>query len=71
MTHGHELKGGNAGGRACAGQRGIKGEKWDNSNSIIDRIIIIIIIIMLTFCIYRRKKEELCNYNIGKITSAK
>ena len=27
MTHGHELKGGNAGGRECAGQREIKREK--------------------------------------------
>ena len=27
MTHGHELYGGNAGGRECAGWRGIKGEK--------------------------------------------
>ena len=25
MTHGHELKGGNVGGRGCAGQTGIKG----------------------------------------------
>ena len=25
MTHGHELKGDIAGGRGCAGQRGIKG----------------------------------------------
>ena len=26
MIHRHELKGGNAGGRGCAGRRGIKGE---------------------------------------------
>ena len=26
-THGHELSGENAGGRGCAGQRGIKGRK--------------------------------------------
>ena len=38
MTHGNELKGGNAGGRGCAGQRGIKGGKWDSCNSIIDKI---------------------------------
>ena len=38
MTNGHELKGGNAGGRGCAGQRGIKGGKWDNSNSIINKM---------------------------------
>ena len=30
MTHGHELKGGNVGGRGCAGRRGIEGGKWDN-----------------------------------------
>ena len=36
-THGHELKGRNAGGRGCEGQRGIKG-KWDNYNSIINEI---------------------------------
>ena len=30
MTHGHELKGGNVGGRGCAGWRGIEGRKWDN-----------------------------------------
>ena len=38
MTHGHELKGGNAGGKGCAGRRGIKGGKWDNYNSIINKI---------------------------------
>ena len=38
MTHGHELKGGNAGGRWCTGWRGIKGGKWDNGNSIINKI---------------------------------
>ena len=38
MTHVHELKEGNAGGRGCAGQRGIKGGKWDNFNSIINKI---------------------------------
>ena len=30
MTHRHELKGGNIGGRGCAGWRGIEGGKWDN-----------------------------------------
>ena len=30
MTHGHELKVGNIGGRGCAGWRGIEGGKWDN-----------------------------------------
>ena len=38
MTHGHELKGGNVGGRGCAGQRGVKGGKWDNCNSMINKI---------------------------------
>ena len=41
MTHGHELKGDNAGGRGCAGQRVIKGVKWDNYNSIINKIYLI------------------------------
>ena len=40
MTHGHELKGGDVGGRGCAGQRGIKGGKWDNCNSIINKYIL-------------------------------
>ena len=38
MTHGHELKVGNEGGRGCAGQRRIKGGKRDNCNSIINKI---------------------------------
>ena len=41
MTHGHELRGMNAGGRWGAGQRGgNKGKKkiWDNYNSIINKI---------------------------------
>ena len=38
MTLGLELKGRNVGGRGCAGQRGIKGGKWDNYNSIISKI---------------------------------
>ena len=37
-THGHELKRGNEGGRGYAGQRVIKGGKWDNCNSIINKI---------------------------------
>ena len=39
MTHGHEVKGGNVGGRGCAGWREIKGGKWDNCNSIINKYI--------------------------------
>ena len=36
-THGHELNGGNAGGRGCVGGRGIKGGKWHNCNSMINK----------------------------------
>ena len=39
MTHGHELKGENVGGRGSAGQRGLKGGKWDNCNNIIKYIL--------------------------------
>ena len=39
MTHEHELRGVNAGGRWGAGWRGIKGrKKWDNCNNIINKI---------------------------------
>ena len=38
MTHGHELKGENVGRGWFAGQRRIKGGKWDNCNSIIYKI---------------------------------
>ena len=39
MTHGHGLKGRIAGGNEDTGQRGGKGRiKWDNSNSIINKI---------------------------------
>ena len=31
--------GGNVGGRGCAGWRGVKGGKWDNCNSIINKNI--------------------------------
>ena len=41
MTHGHELRGRNEGGRGDSGQRGIKGRKiWDNYNSIINKVYI-------------------------------
>ena len=39
MTHGHELQGGNVGGRGWAGWSGVKEGKWDNCNSIIDKYI--------------------------------
>ena len=39
MTHGHELRSGNARGKEGAGWRGIKGrKKWDDYNSIINKI---------------------------------
>ena len=37
-THGHELRLGNEGGRGFVGWRGIKSRKWDNCNSIINKI---------------------------------
>ena len=43
MTHGHDLKAGNASGKGYAGQRGIKEGKWDNCNSIINKIYIYIL----------------------------
>ena len=39
MTHGHELRGGECGWEGGTGWRGIKGEKWDNCNSIINKYI--------------------------------
>ena len=36
MTHGHELKGRNVGGRGWAGWS--EGGKWDNCNSILNKI---------------------------------
>ena len=38
MTHGHELRWGDAGGRGCTAQRGMKRGKWDNCDSIINKI---------------------------------
>ena len=32
------MGGGSVGGRGCAGQRGVKRGKWDNCNSIINKI---------------------------------
>ena len=40
MTHRHELRGQGLWVRECAGQRGIKGRKWENCNSIINKIYI-------------------------------
>ena len=39
MTHGHELWGGNVGGRGWVGWSGVKGGKWDNCNSIINKYL--------------------------------
>ena len=39
MTHGHELQGGNVGERGWVGWSGVKGGKWDNCNSIINKYI--------------------------------
>ena len=39
MTHGHELEGGNVGGMGWAGWSGVRGRKWDNCNSIINKYI--------------------------------
>ena len=39
MTHGHELQGGNVGGRGWAGWSGVKRGKWDNCTSIINKYI--------------------------------
>ena len=40
MTHEHEPRGWNGGGRDGAGWRGRKGrKKWDNYNSIINKIL--------------------------------
>ena len=42
MTHGHELRWGNDSGRGGTGWRGIKErKKWDNCNSIINKIYIL------------------------------
>ena len=38
MTHGHELLGGNVGGKGWGGWSGVRGE-WDNCNSIINKYI--------------------------------
>ena len=45
MAHGHELKRWDVGRRGCAGWRGIKRGKWDNYNSIINKIYIFKIIL--------------------------
>ena len=39
MTHGYELSGGNVGRTGWAGWSGVKGRKWDNCNSIINKYI--------------------------------
>ena len=39
MTHGHELWGGNVGGRGLGRMEWSGGGKWDNCNSIINKYI--------------------------------
>ena len=39
MTHGHELSGGNVGGRGWPGWSGVKGGTWDNCNSTVNKYI--------------------------------
>ena len=43
MTHGQELRGRKVGRRGGTGKRGIKGTKWDNCNSIINKYILKIV----------------------------
>ena len=38
MTHRYELRGGDMNWRGVAGQRGIKEGKWDNCNSIVNKL---------------------------------
>ena len=59
MTHGHELKGGNVGGRGCAGQKGVKGRKWDNCNSKINKIYLKKIFKMAAWKLAAVNKENL------------
>ena len=40
MTHGHELWGGCVEARGCTGWSAVKGGKWDNCNSLINKIYI-------------------------------
>ena len=50
-THGNELKGRNAGGRGVCRVEGNKGGKWDNCNSIINKIY------FLKMILYRDEKN--------------
>ena len=38
MTHGHELRGGIAGGKGVPGEGGQRRKNWENCNSIINKI---------------------------------
>ena len=44
------FQGGYVVGRGCAGRRGIKGQKWDNCNSTINKIYLKKQIFLLEFC---------------------
>ena len=61
----HELKGENVGGRGCAGQRGIKGVKWDNCNSIINKVYLKIRYLEIISKIYIRKRKKIVLSNQG------
>ena len=54
-THGHALRWGDMGGRGCAGWRGIKGGKWDNRNSIFNKIY------------FLKKKKKNCRHKESSI----
>ena len=55
MTHGHELRRRNVGGKGIAGQRRIGGRKtWDNYNSIINKIY------------FKKRKENVLFFSQGK-----
>ena len=53
MTHGHELKEENVVWRGRAGLRGIKGGKWDNCSSMINKICL-----KICFCIRLCERER-------------
>ena len=71
MTHGHDLRWGNDGGRGDTGQGGRKGrKKWDNCNSIINKIYFKIIIFnvfyILTQTSFLKKGEKHLKLSIYK-----
>ena len=71
VTHGHDLRWGNAGGRRGTGQMGIKGrKKWDNCNSIFNKIYLKIN--KVCFNLKKKKKKDQrfqINYKIQENTT--